>query len=121
MAEDADNSIVKASDTPAHIETTYRFIINEKVPPQAIANSGFSQTNEVVKPLPLVPAIQDTTGLTFKHSVCKELGDVRCENTLRKPSKTRALYAHSNLAIDADTEHAVGLLNRAYGFRKTKV
>ena len=121
MAENADSSIVKASDTPAKIEAAYRFIRNEKISPQAIADSGFSQTSEAVKQLPLVLAIQDTTGLTFKHSVCKELGDVNCANTLGKPSKTRTLYAHSTLAIDADTEHVIGLLDQYYWFRKSKV
>ncbi|ATG80003.1 IS4 family transposase [Pseudoalteromonas sp. 1_2015MBL_MicDiv] len=121
MAENADSSIVKASDTPAKIEAAYRFIRNEKISPQAIAYSGFSQTSEAVKQLPLVLAIQDTTGLTFKHSVCKELGDVNCTNTLGKPSKTRTLYAHSTLAIDADTEHVIGLLDQYYWFRKSKV
>ena len=59
MAENADSSIVKASDTPAKIEAAYRFIRNEKISPQAIADSGFSQTSEAVKQLPLVLAIQD--------------------------------------------------------------
>jgi len=32
----------------------------------------------------LVLAIQDTTGLTYKHSVCEDLGDVSCANTQKK-------------------------------------
>ena len=121
MASNVGSSIVKASDTPAKIEAAYRFIRNEQICPQAIAESGFKQTSEVIKQLPLVLAIQDTTGLTFKHSVCEELGDVSCANTLGKPSKTRTMYAHSTLAIDAHTEHIVGLLDQYYWFRKTKV
>ncbi len=121
MASNAGNSIVKASETPAKIEAAYRFIRNDKISPEAIAESGFLHTSEVVKQLPLVLAIQDTTGLTYKHSVCEELGDVNCANTLGKPSKTRTLYAHSTLAIDANTEQVVGLLDQYYWFRKTKV
>jgi len=68
-----------------------------------------------------VLAIQDTTGLAFKHSVCKELGDVDCANTLGKPSKIRTLYAHSTIAIYADMEHVIGLLDLYYWFRKSKV
>ena len=51
MAENAGSSIVKASDTPAKVEAAYRFIRNEKISPQAIADSGFSQTIEAVKQL----------------------------------------------------------------------
>jgi len=111
MASNAGYSLVKASDTPAKIEAAYRFIRNEQICPQAIVESGFIQTSDVVKQLPLVLAIQDTTGLTFKHSVCEELGDVNCANSLKAPSKrkTRTLYAHSTLAIDAHNEHVIGL------------
>ena len=54
---------------------------------------------------------------------CEELGDVSCANTLKKPSKikTRTLYAHSTLAIDAGNENVIGLLDQYYWFRKTKV
>ena len=123
MASNAGSSIVKASETPAKIEAAYRFIRNEQICPQTIAESGFIQTSDVIKQLPLVLAIQDTTGLTFKHSVCEELGDVSCANTLQKPSKikTRTLYAHSTLAIDAGNENVIGLLDQYYWFRKTKV
>lgn len=123
MASNAGCSIVKASESPAKIEAAYRFIRNEHICPQAIAESGFMQTSDIIKQLPLVLAIQDTTGLTFKHSVCEELGDVSCANTLKKPSKrkTRTLYAHSTLAIDAHNEHVIGLLDQYYWFRKTKV
>jgi hypothetical protein len=56
MASNASSSIVKASETPVKIEATYRFIRNEKICPQAIADSGFSHTSEVVKQLPLILA-----------------------------------------------------------------
>jgi len=75
----------------------------------------------MMKKLPLVLAIQDTTGLTFKHSVCEELGDVSCVNNLGKPSKTRTLYAHSTLILDAKTEHIVGLADQLHWYREMKV
>ena len=121
MASNAGSSIVKACDSPAKIEAAYRFIRNENICPQAIAESGFIQTSDMMKKLPLSLAIQDTTGLTFKHSVCEDLGDVNCSNTLGKPSKTRTLYAHSTLVLDAHTEHVVGLIDQRYWYRKTKV
>jgi len=121
MAANAGHSIVKASDSPAAIEAAYRFIRNDKISAQSIAESGFKRTSEMIRKLPLVLAIQDTTGLTFKHSVCEELGEVSCANTLGKPTKTRTLYAHSTLMLDAQTEHIVGLAEQSYWYRKTKV
>lgn len=123
MASNAGSSIVKASETPAKIEAAYRFIRNENISPKAIAESGFIQASEVIRQLPLILAIQDTTGLTYKHSVCGELGEVSCANTLKKPSKIkiRTLYAHSTLAIDSNSEHIVGLLDQYYWFREKKV
>ncbi|PCI55082.1 MAG: hypothetical protein COB45_06855 [Gammaproteobacteria bacterium] len=121
MAENAGHSIVKAYNDPAAIEAAYRFIHNDDICPQAIAGSGFERTSEMMKKLPLVLAIQDTTGLTFKHSVCEELGDVSCVNNLGKPSKTRTLYAHSTLILDAKTEHIVGLADQHHWYREMKV
>jgi len=121
MAGNAGHSIVKACDNPAAIEAAYRFIRNNNICPKAIAESGFKRTCEMMQELPLVLALQDTTGLTYKHSVCDELGDVNCNNNLEKPSKTRTLYAHSTLILDANTEHVVGLADQHYWYRKTKV
>ena len=121
MASNTGCSIVKSCDSPAKIEAAYRFIRNESISPQSIAESGFKRTCELMKQRSLVLAIQDTTGLTYKHSVCEDLGDVSCANTQKKVSKTRTLYAHSTLILDADTEQVVGLADQQYWYRQTKV
>ncbi len=119
MAQNASSSIVQACGSPDKIEAAYRFIRNEKVSPDEIANAGFKHTSELIQQRPLVLAIQDTTGLTFKHKVTEELGDVSCSKN--ENSKTRTLYAHSTLVLDAQTEQTIGLANQHYYYRDKKV
>jgi len=119
LAENVSSSIVKACSSSAKIEAAYRFVRNEKISPDDIANAGFKHTCEIIKERPLVLAIQDTTGLTFKHKVTDELGDVCCSKN--KNSKTRTLYAHSTLVLDAHTEQSIGLANQYYYYRNKKV
>lgn len=119
MADNASSSIVKACGSSDKIEGAYRFIRNEKISPNEIANAGFKHASETVKKSALVLAIQDTTGLTFKHNVTKELGDI--SSSKLSYSKTRTLYAHSTLAIDANSEKTIGLVNQFYYYRDKKV
>ena len=119
MAENALSSIVTACSSPAKIEAAYRFVRNENIQPDAIASAGFKHTHDIIQKRPLVLAIQDTTGLTFKHKVTEELGDVSCSKN--ENSKTRTLYAHSTLVLDAETETTIGLANQYYFYRHKKV
>lgn len=119
MAKDASSSIAKACNSSDKIEGAYRFIRNEKITPDDIATAGFKHTSDIIHQTPLVLAIQDTTGLTYKHNVTKELGDVCCSKN--KKSKTRTLYAHSTLVLDAQTEKTIGLVNQHYYYRHKKV
>jgi hypothetical protein len=107
-----------ACSSPAKIEAAYRFVRNDNISPDEIANAGFKHTNEIIHQRPLVLAIQDTTGLTFKHKVTEGLGDVCCSKNKR--SKTRTLYAHSALVLDAQTEQTIGLANQYYFYRNKK-
>lgn len=122
LASDLSNSvgtsIVKACDSPASVEAAYRFIRNENIIPEDIAESGFMHTCELLQHRPLVLAIQDTTELTFKHGVSEKLGNV--SNSKTNTSKKRSLHVHSTLIIDADTEQTVGLANQKYWFRQEK-
>ncbi|OUS25714.1 hypothetical protein A9Q98_12110, partial [Thalassotalea sp. 42_200_T64] len=74
LASNVGSSLVKASADPASIEGAYRH--NHMILQEKIALPGFQRTDEIVKQRPLVLAIQDTTGLSFRHSVCTELGSV---------------------------------------------
>ena len=66
MAAQTGHSVVRASQDPASIEGAYRFIRNEAITPENIAVAGFKQTDQLVRQRPLVLAIQDTTGLSYR-------------------------------------------------------
>ena len=120
MAAQTGSSIVRASQNPASIEGAYRFIRNQAITPESIAESGFKQTDHLVRQRALVLAIQDTTGLSYRHSVCDELGEVNSAKASSKSPKGRTLYVHSTLMLDANTEQVLGLSNQHYFFRKQK-
>ncbi|WP_405629600.1 IS4 family transposase [Pseudoalteromonas sp. Ld20] len=119
MASNTSSSIVKACGSSDKIEGAYRFIRNENISPEDMANAGFKHTHDIMQQRPLVLAIQDTTGLTFKHNVVQELGDVCCSKNGK--TKTRTLYAHSTLVLDAHTEQTIGLANQHYFYRDKAV
>ena len=120
MAAQTGYWVVRASANPASIEGAYRFIRNEAITPGAIAEAGFKQTDDLVRQRPLVLAIQDTTGLSYKHRVCNELGEVSSAKADRKHPRGRTLYVHSTLMIDAHSEEVLGLSNQHYFFRAHK-
>lgn len=121
LASNVGSSLVKASEDPASIEGAYRFSRNHMIKPEQIALAGFIQTDSIVKQRPLVLAIQDTTGLSFKHSICDELGSVSSASKQSKNPKGRTLYAHSTLMIDAQSEQVLGLANQDYFYREEKI
>jgi hypothetical protein len=121
IASNAAQSLVKASADPASIEGAYRFIRNNAITPESIAQAGFIHTASVIAERPQVLAIQDSSGLSYKHSVCNELGSVSSANKRIKNSKGRSLYVHSTLMLDAQTEQILGLGNQHYWYREDKV
>jgi hypothetical protein len=120
MASASYDSVAKASLDPASLEGAYRFIANDNIKPEQIAQAGFEYTDAIVSQRPLVLALQDTTGLSYKHAVCEELGDVNSASSKRNSSKGRTLYAHSTLMLDAERECVLGLANQYYWFRQEK-
>ena len=60
----------------AVVEGAYRFIENEAVEPDAIAEVGFQATTLAVHDAQLLLAIEDSTTLSYKHSIRSELGDI---------------------------------------------
>lgn len=121
FAENRGLSVVKASGDPASIEGAYRFIRNDSIQADAIALAGFKQTDVLVKKAPLVLALQDSTGLSYKHSVCDELGSASSANMTKPASKGRSLFVHSTLMLDANSEQLLGLGHQYYWYRESKV
>lgn len=92
----------------ASVEGAYRLIENEAVKPEAIAEAGFQAAALAAKDSERLLAIEDSTTLGYKHSVCSELGDLGGP----KGSKTKGFWAHSVMLLDAETERTVGLIDQ---------
>ncbi len=120
LASSIGDSVVKACQDPASSEGAYSFIRNDSICVKEISQAGFSHTDKKVKNTRLVLAVQDTTSLTYKHSVCRGLSEVSSAN-LNKTSKARSLFVHSTVMIDADSELTLGLANQHYWTREEKV
>lgn len=98
-------SIVQATSDNASIEGAYRFIRNNSVQASEIAKAGFEALLPCLRQSSTILALEDTTTLSYKHKVAKELG-----NTGTKlDCKTKGMWAHSVLMVDADSEQTLGL------------
>ena len=86
------------------VEGAYRLIGSEAVEPEAIAEAGFQATALAVRDAQLLLAIEDSTTLSYKHSIRSELGDIGEP----KNSNSRGIWAHSVMLLDADTERTMG-------------
>jgi hypothetical protein len=69
----------------------------------------------------LVLSLEDTTGLSFRHSVCDELGDVSSAKKDKNEAKGRSIFYHSSLMLDAQTEKVIGLAGQHHWHRTKKV
>jgi hypothetical protein len=87
---------------------------NNSIDPRAIAEAGFRVTAQECAQRRLVLLLEDTTGLTYRHSLFKELGHNPCTKKDLRGNNTRArsLFSHSVLALDADTETVIGLAHQ---------
>ena len=121
MASHAGKSLVKASQDDASIEGAYRFVRNDYVSVDEISKAGFFATEQIAKQRKLVLSLEDTTGLSFTHSVCRELGNVNSAGDSKFTAKGRTLYSHSSLLLDAHTEQVIGLAGQHNWHREAKV
>jgi hypothetical protein len=115
LAAAAGASPAKATGNEAGQEGAYRFLRNDEVSPQAIAEAGFAATAKVASPLSLVLAVEDTTTLSYRHAVADELGDLGGA----ADSDARGYFVHSALLLDAETGASVGLAEHRYWMRET--
>jgi hypothetical protein len=103
------------SDAAAQ-EGAYRFIRNEAVCPQAIAEAGFLATALRTEPSSLLLAVEDSTTLGYSHQAAEELGDLGGP----KNASGRGFLVHSTLLVDAQSEQTVGLIEQHYWMRAEK-
>jgi hypothetical protein len=115
LADDAGVSPAKASATPADLEGAYRFLRNDAVEADAITEAGCATTARVASTCQTVLAIEDTTTLSYGHAAAEELGDLGG----RESSRRRGYFVHSTLAVEAETEATIGLLDQRYWLRQS--
>lgn len=105
MAANPGCSIVKTTDTSADMEGAYRFLRNELVDVNAIAEAGFQATIKKANQYGLLLALEDTTTLSYQHrSLRDELGH------LNQGDRYRGLLAHSVLLYAPHEKDVIGLV-----------
>lgn len=90
-------------------EGAYRLIRNDHVEAAAILEGGFAATVEAAGAHARLLAVEDTTELSYRHGVAQDLGDLGGKADRR----SRGMWAHSVLLVDADSERTVGLVEQS--------
>ncbi|WP_188708314.1 IS4 family transposase, partial [Neiella marina] len=108
LANEPGKPLVNVTQSPAEMEGAYRFIRNEHIDANAIADAGFQATVEQAKSHNLLLALEDTTSLVYRHrSIRDDLGHVNQGN------RHRGLFAHSVLLFAPDEKQIVGLIEQS--------
>lgn len=76
IANDPGKPLVNITQSPADMEGAYRFIRNEHVKADSIANAGYQVTAEQAQHYPLLLALEDTTTITYQHHSIKKNWDM---------------------------------------------
>ena len=108
LAAEPGKSLVNVTQSPAEMEGAYRFIRNDHIDANAIAEAGFQATVEHAKSHNLLLALEDTTTLIYKHSSIRDdLGHVG------RGKKQRGMLAHSVLLFAPENNQVVGLIEQS--------
>jgi hypothetical protein len=94
---------------------TYRFIENNNIKPKDIRLAGFQQTAKIAQDIPELLALEDTTSMSYKHSVATDLGKLGKET-----DKARGWWIHSTLLLNARTMQTIGLAYQEWWCRPDK-
>ena len=109
LATHTGRSVLRACDgDEAASEGAYRLIRNDSVSPEAIAEGGFQATAKLAQRCSTLLAVEDSTSLSYRHSVAEELGATNS----RQEAKARGMMVHSVLLLDADSECTLGLIEQ---------
>jgi len=106
LAKNRGGTIAQAcKGDDAALEAGYRFIRNPYVKVKALMEAGFAATCAAVNDAECVLAIDDTSTLSYQHSVASSLGDTGG----KRSSRRRGFWVHSTLMVDATTGVSYGL------------
>jgi hypothetical protein len=103
-----DSLLACCGGDEAAAEGMYRLLRNEKVEPSAMAEGGFLATARRARSGDVLLAVEDTTTLSYRHSVAEELGAI--SNSLM--ARSRGFSVHSVLLVEGTTGHTVGLIEQ---------
>jgi hypothetical protein len=108
MAQQAGQSLAKCcAGDPAALVGSYRLLRNAEVQAQAIREGGFARSAEQARGHELLLAVEDTTSVSYSHSVACELG-----TTSNHPeAKQRGYLVHSVLLLNGQGS-PVGLIEQ---------
>jgi hypothetical protein len=101
----------------AAAEGAHRLMRNDAVKAQAIAESGFEATAKLAEGTTgWILAIEDTTTLSFTHSVAGQLGDMGGVANARP----QGWWVHSVLLAEAESRAPIGLIDQERWTRPTR-
>lgn len=107
LASHSGDSLVQSMSSPAEVEAAYRFMRNESIEAQAIAEGGFRSTVEQAKNHDCLLALEDTTSLSFSHAtVADEFGHINSHKN------SRGIEVHSTLLYAPEAQEVVGLIEQ---------
>ena len=107
LAQHGGGSISQAcAKDAAAMQGGYRLLRNSKMSVQAMSEAGFAATVQQLVRGRRTLAIEDSSVLTYSHSVAEELGDTGG----REESQNKGLWSHNTLLVDADSGMTHGLV-----------
>ena len=100
----------------SRLEGAYRLIRNDKVSASVIRAAGFEHTAQRVADVPEILALEDTTSLSYRHSVASELGKLG-----KVTDTSRGWWVHSVMLLDSHTSRTLGLIHQDWWCRPDKL
>lgn len=111
LARQSGASMAKCcSGDPAAQLGSYRFLRNDAISAKEIAEGGFTAVARQAREHGRLLALEDTTTLSYRHSVATELGMIGTSSA----AKSRGYLVHSVLLVDAHSERTLGLIEQQH-------
>ena len=117
QARNSGKSVAQACEgSGAPLEGSYRFIRNDQICADAIRRAGFDATARLADERDEVWVLEDTTSLSYKHSVAEKLGKLG-----KSTDKARGWWVHNDLMVCGKTTQTLGLVHQEYWCRPDNI
>ncbi|PSV91737.1 IS4 family transposase, partial [Photobacterium leiognathi] len=107
LAKQPGIPVSKLIISPADMEGAYRFIRNDQIKAEDIAEAGFYVTAQEAFEQQTLLALEDTTSLSYSHRSIRDT--LRHSN---QGNRHRAMFVHSTLLFAPETHTVVGLIEQ---------